>query len=122
MAKRYHMSSVKNKGGGKYGSHDKSYQMPHENSGHNLHNHVEGVGPEYYSGAAARHKMEKKDEGMIFEDHRAVANLPQEVMIKPWPMAPGYLPEALDDTIAGVDSQLSYDNARKMGAYEPKKV
>lgn len=100
----------------------KRYHNSKHSGAHNLHAHKEGVGPEYYSGASARHAMEKKDEGMIFEDHRAVANLPQEVMIKPWPMSPGYLPEDLDDTIAGVDAQMSYDNARKMGAFEPKKV
>jgi hypothetical protein len=84
--------------------------------------HMEGVGPEYYSGAAARHAMEKKDEGMIFENHAAIANLPQEVMIKPWPMAKGYLPEVLDDTIDGIDRQMAYDNKEKSDGFYPKKI
>lgn len=84
--------------------------------------HHEGVGPEYYSGASARHAMEKKDEGMIYENHMAIANLPQEVMIKPWPMARGYLPEVLDDTIDGIDRQMSFDNKEKDGGFYPKKI
>jgi len=79
-------------------------------------------GPELYSGAAARHAQERKDSGMIYENHSAIANLPQEVMIKPWPVAPGYLPEMLDDGISGIDRQLSLDDARKRAGFEPKKI
>lgn len=82
----------------------------------------EEVGPEYYSGAAARHMQERKDMGMIHENHQAIANLPQEVMIKPWPMSPGYLPEVLDDGISGIDRQLAFDNSEKMGGFYPKKI
>lgn len=88
----------------------------------NRHKDSGDLGPEYYSGAAARYAMERKDAGMIHENHNAVANLPQEVMIKPWPMAPGYLPEMLDDGISGIDRQLSLDNAQKRKGFDPKKI
>lgn len=78
-------------------------------------------GPELYSGAAARYAMEKKDGSMIHENHNAIANMPQEVMIKPWPARPGYLPEDLDDTISGIDRQLSMDDPKGSG-FKPKKI
>lgn len=91
----------------------------YESKKHKMHDEV---GPEYYSGASARRAMERKDEGMIHENHMAIANLPQEVMIKPWPMAPGYLPEVLDDGISGIDRQMALDNSEKMGGFFPKKI
>lgn len=108
----------------RYHSSKRSHYEMGEPAGGRIYDkaHHEGVGPEYYSGASARHAMEKKDEGMIFENHAAIANLPQEVMIKPWPMAPGYLPEVLDDAISGIDRQMAFDNKEKMGAFYPKKI
>lgn len=79
-------------------------------------------GPELYSGAAARYAQERKDAGMIHENHNAIANLPQEVMIKPWPARPGYLPEVLDDGISGIDRQLELDNSREHSGFKPKKI
>lgn len=86
------------------------------------HEKHHSVGPEYYSGASERHMQERKDMGMIHENHHAIANLPQEVMIKPWPMSPGYLPEVLDDGISGIDRQMAFDNSEKMGGFFPKKI
>jgi hypothetical protein len=80
------------------------------------------VGPEYYAGVDPRRTQEMQDAGMIQEDPRAIANLPQEVKIKPYNMAGGYLPEDLDDTIAGVDRQMDYDGAKRAEHFYPKKV
>ena len=101
-----------------------AHKKRHHHEAHHGHHghHKEHLGPEYYSGASARYAMEKKDGAMIHENHAAVANLPQEVMIKPWPMERGYLPEVLDDTIAGVDRQMSMDNAQKHKGFDPKKI
>ena len=78
---------------------------------------------EYYAGAEPRRRQEMEDAGMIREDHSAVANLPQGVMMKPYPKDTGnYLPENLDDTLRGVDRQMSYDNKKKMDHFYPKKV
>lgn len=75
-----------------------------------------------YAGYKGRRHQEMVDAGMIHEDHREIANLPQNVMIKPYPKVGYYLPEDLDDTIRGVDRQINYDDERKMDHFFPKKV
>src|SRR5580692_7022184 len=76
---------------------------------------------EYYAGAEPRRRQEMEDAGMIHEDPRAVANLPQNVMMNYYPKDTGsYLPEDLDDTLRGVDRQMSYDNKKKMDHFYPK--
>jgi len=81
-----------------------------------------GVRGEYYAGAEPRRRQEMEDAGMIHEDHRAIANLPQNVMIKPYPMTGPYNPEILDDTIAGIDRQMDYDDHKREDNFYPKKV
>ena len=73
-----------------------------------------------HTGASSERPAEKK--GMIHEDHRAIANLPQEVMIKPYPMSPGYLPDMLDDTIEGVDRRMEDNHRANMRGLKPEKV
>jgi len=67
-----------------------------------------------------RSGLEKPE--MIYEDRRAIANLPQEVMIKPYPKTGPYLPEGLDDTGRGVDQQMDYDDSQRRANFFPKKV
>ena len=55
-------------------------------------------------------------------DTSAMANLPQQVVIKKYPPSTGYLPENLNDGMSGIDSQVSLDNAKKSSNLEPKKV
>lgn len=76
----------------------------------------------YYEGLQGRRRQEMEDAGMIHEDYRAIANLPQEVMIKPYQMAGPYLPEGLDDTIKGVDKQIGMDDNKRRMHNVPKKV
>lgn len=101
MAKRYHQSRE---------------DRQHESEGmrHRMH---EG----YYSGYESRRHEEMRDSGMIHEDHRAIANLPQEVMMKPWPDAGGYEPEVLDDTIRGINEQKGADHGKMMKHFKPHK-
>jgi len=80
------------------------------------------VGDGMYAGAEPRRRQEMYDAGMIHEDHRAIANLPQQVMIKPYPMTGPYLPEGLDDTIRGIDHQMDYDDSQRAKHFFPKKV
>lgn len=75
-----------------------------------------------YEGFHGRRHQEMKDAGMIHEDHNAIANLPQNVMIKHYGDSYGYTPEDLNDTIEGVDRQIGYDNRQKMTHFFPKKV
>lgn len=76
-----------------------------------------------YAGEYARRTQEMQDAGMIHMDQSAIANLPQNVMIKPYPKPGHYLPEGLDDTISGVDRQMeSLDGAKRVQHTNPKKV
>ncbi len=79
-------------------------------------------GAEGYAGMGERRTQEMQDMGMIREDTRAIANLPQEVMIKPYPKTGPYLPEGIDDTIRGVDDQMDYDDSQRRSHFYPKKV
>ena len=75
-----------------------------------------------YAGEAARRRMEKEDGAMIHDDMSAVANLPQDVMYKPWPMVDNYLPENLTDDIRSVDRQMEMDNGKRRQHNVAKKV
>ena len=81
------------------------------------HHHREG----HYEGMGARRTQEMQDAGMIRENPSAIANLPQEVMIKPWPDGGSYMPENLGDTIRGVDKQMEADDSKRMEHLKPHK-
>lgn len=132
MAKKYHQSRrdrmhesagmhayEKESHGGKMDPrHYKEHRRGEEPRGdaHIMRSH------EYYAGMEPRRRQEMEDAGMIHEDHRAIANLPQNVMIKEYPKAGPYMPEGLDDTIAGVDRQMDYDDEKRAMNFYPKKV
>lgn len=97
-----------------YAQNFKDRMHEHEGMEHKMHGH--------YEGHAGRRKQEMMDAGMIHEDHSAVANLPQMVHYKPYPKNHNYLPEGLDDTIRGIDEQISADNHKRMQHFHPKKV
>lgn len=73
----------------------------------------------YYAGPDARFRQEAQDGGMIFEDPRAVANLPQEVIMRTYPRPGRATPENLNDTIGGIDRQISLDESKRDMAYDP---
>jgi hypothetical protein len=77
---------------------------------------------EMYAGMEPRRRQELEDSGMIHENWHAIANLPQEVMIKPYPRTGPYMPEVLEDTIRGVDGQMDYDDSQRKAHFYPKKV
>jgi len=58
---------------------------------------------------------------MISPNSSAIANLPQEVMIKKYPETSGYLKENLNDGISGIDSQMGKDNSKKNKNLQPEK-
>lgn len=76
----------------------------------------------HYEGPESRRSQEMQDAGMIRENPSAIANLPQEVMIKPWPSAGSYMPQELDDTIAGINKQVNLDDNKRNAHLVPKKV
>ena len=77
----------------------------------------------FYAGHNDRRTQEMQDAGMIRENHAAIANLPQEVMIKPYPVMKSYLPEYQDDRISGIDHQINeLDDKKRNDHLQPKKV
>jgi hypothetical protein len=75
-----------------------------------------------YAGADSRRYREMADAGMIHEDRRAVANLPQYVVMKPYGDPTRYIPEEINDTIEGIDRQKGYDMRKTLEHFYPKKV
>ena len=75
-----------------------------------------------YEGVHERRRQEMEDAGMISEDRSAIANMPQEWEIKPYPKAEDYMGDHLDDTIRGVDRQMGEDKAKRNKHLAPKKV
>lgn len=76
---------------------------------------------EYYAGKEMRDRMEYDDSGMIREDKSAIANLPQDKMIKMWPQEPGYMYSQLPDTIKGIDKQMADDRRKGKKEKYPEK-
>ena len=62
-----------------------------------------------YEGPDSRRKQEAKDFNMFHLNSDEVANMPQQVMYKPWPKAGHYSDYGLDDTIGGIDKQMDED-------------
>jgi len=87
------------------------HERPHHGASHDGH----------YEGHESRRTQEMQDAGMIRENHAAIANMPQEVMIKPWPSMGSYLPEGLDDTISGVNRQMGADDSKRSAHNVPHK-
>ncbi len=123
-AKRHHSSRRKER----ITAHDRAVDRKnlehHSSSGHHLmvrHPH-HTMHSGYYGDMHSRRRQELEDAGMIHEDHNAIANMPQEVMIKPYPNTGPYMPEGLDDTIRGIDHQMNYDDSQRRKTFHPKKV
>lgn len=116
MAKRHYSNSPKESHGGsedpkKYSAGTRGKEA-----------HMYKPGSEQIAGTDPRRTDEMQAAGMIRMDTSKIANLPQEVMIKPYPATGPYLPEGLNDTIAGVDKQMDYDDDKRRDTFYPKKV
>ncbi len=61
-----------------------------------------------YSGKTSRREIESGDASMIHEDRSAIANLPQNVIMKAYP-ACAYDSYNLNDDIKGIDVQVRDD-------------
>jgi hypothetical protein len=92
----------------------------HHSSTHHPFMHKPGH-HEAGSGYEEEKHREYEDGGMISSDHSKIANMPQEVIMKPWPDGDGYLPEGLDDTIKGVDHQEAGDHSQMKKTFNPRK-
>jgi len=67
-----------------------------------------------------RHK-EMYSNGMIDEDHSAVANLPQGVKMQAYNQTGPWMKEVIDDTIRGVDKQMDADDRENHREMRPRK-
>ncbi len=70
------------------------------------------MGEGYYAGPDPRQRESLEDSHMIHEDHRAVANLPQDVKYHEWPHAMYAQYPNLDDSAIGIDDQMRRDHNR----------
>ncbi len=131
MPKRYHqsMKDRMHESRGEYNHHRDMHndEMKHEKdhmrrAERNMYRLEAMKGREHYAGADPRRRQEMEDAGMIREDHSAMANLPQQVIMRPYPNRGSYMPEDLDDTIRGVDRQIGYDDYKRSEHMYPKKV
>lgn len=75
----------------------------------------------HYEGHKSRRHQEMADAGMIHEDHSAIANLPQGVMIKDWSHKGSSMPENIDDTARGIDRQMDEDGSKRSRHERPHK-
>jgi len=64
---------------------------------------------EKYAGPMQRRRMEREDFNMISEDHTKMANMPTEVKMVYYSKN-RYSTYDLDDTIRGIDKQISKDS------------
>lgn len=78
---------------------------------------------ERYATVDSRRRQEKMDAGMINEDHKSCANLPQGIVYREYPKGPQWMPDGrLDDTLAGIDSQIGQDMGGARKQWRPTKM
>jgi hypothetical protein len=78
-------------------------------------------GDDFYAGIKGRTKQENQDFMMLHEDHNAIANLPQNVMMKPYPRVRFAMDDDLNDDIRIVDYQMNADSRlQKKGPFPEK--
>ena len=128
MAKRYYQGKKdrmdESKGMSKvsHGRDQFNDEMRHDKDGTSEYRPGKRMGAEYYGNYESRRRTEMEDGGMLYENHAEVANLPQNVIMKPWPRAEYGTPEGLDDTINGIDNQMRGDYMQEKKHAFPKKV
>lgn len=72
--------------------------------------------------ASNRRHEEMRDAGMISEDHSAVANMPQNVKYVAWNKPSyGMVDENINDTISGINRQMSEDESKGRAGMLPRK-
>lgn len=101
--------------------HQSHMDREHEHEGMMKHSSKHHMAQGRHEAHESRRHGEMSEAGMIKEDHNAIANLPQEVVMKPYPYAYSYEPEEYDDTIRGVDRQLSMDDSKRNKHWNPHK-
>lgn len=86
-----------------------------------MHHGQEGKMNPHFKRYYSEGHMEEKDAGMIKNDFSKLANLPTEVMMKPFPPCPAYMDYDIDDNIRGIDRQEGADDAARRRGFDPHK-
>lgn len=74
-----------------------------------------------YSGMSAARAQEARDASMLNEDRSAIANMPQNVIMREYPRVDYSMGEGLNDDIRGIDRQMKADSkGKKKGAFPEK--
>ena len=60
--------------------------------------------------------------GMMNASKSSFANCPTEPILKAFPTPVSAMPEGLDDSISGVDGQISADKAKSRSITKPRKA
>lgn len=79
------------------------------------------LGDEFYAGYRGRTVQEHADYTMLNEDRNAIANMPQNVIMKMYPKINYSMQEGLNDDIRGVDYQINQDGKRQKKGEFPEK-
>lgn len=64
---------------------------------------------EHPSNRQHRMRMEKEGHSWLKEDYNKIANMPQDVMYGSYPKTPYFRHDWLNDTLSGIDDQISAD-------------
>jgi hypothetical protein len=114
--KRYYAAPEKMK----YPSKKKSY-MAQERREIESKRNMPRFGDEYYATMDSRRRKESEDAMMLHEDRNAIANMPQDVKMTPYPNPNYYGTPYLDDTARGIDYQIDDDGHDMKKNRFPKK-
>lgn len=119
MAKKYYQSKMDRKSessGMKRFMREMNEGPVRANHGREMHN------DEHMHSKENEYTMRHMTGGYLTEDHNQVANLPQNVVYRPYGDPIGYLDQRIDDTISGIDRQRGIDMKKAMDHFFPKKV
>lgn len=123
--KRFHKSKNKMYNGDGLNNQRRNYtkdalkQMHSSNGPHDVALHR--LGDEFYAGYRGRTVQEHADYTMLYEDRRAIANMPQDVIMKMYPKINYSMDEGLNDDIRGVDYQMNQDGKHQKKGEFPEK-
>jgi hypothetical protein len=113
--KKYHHSKRH------HGHHMHGSSAHHKDHGMKMHHDSEAYRDrEMYAGKKMRSHMDRENAHMIGEDHNAIANMPQHVVMRSWPKGYDYVDYHLDDTISGIDTQRKMDSKFKKDRPHPE--
>lgn len=114
MAKRYHQSMRDR-------MHERRGEMHHMERMHKDRMHEKAGMEKYESHMDPRRRHEMNEQGMLYNDPREIANMPQDVMMKGYERIHGFLPESIDDSRHEIEREIRQTDRMSREQYSPKK-